>query len=131
MVAVYVDDLAIGMKDPEGFLKVLTNKYKFKLKGSGPITFHLGCDFERKDGILCMAPQQYIERMMISQYKRMFESKPRTNVTLPLEKNDHPEVDTSDFLDEEGIQQYQSLIESLQWVVSLGRLPYPGSIDKK
>ena len=120
MVAVYVDDLAIGMKDPEGFLKVLTDKYKFKLKGSGPITFHLGCDFERKDGILCMAPQQYIERM-ISQYERMFASKPRTNVTSPLEKNDHPEVDTSDFLDEEGIQQYQSLIGSLQWAVSLGR----------
>jgi hypothetical protein len=120
MVAVYVDDLAIGMKDPEGFLKVLTDKYKFKLKGSGPITFHLGCDFEREDGILCMSPQQYIERM-ISQYERMFASKPRTSFTSPLEKNDHPEIDTSDFLDEQGIQQYQSLIGSLQWAVSLGR----------
>ena len=45
MVAVYVDDLAIGMKDPEAFLSVLTTKYKFKLKGLGPISFHLGCDF--------------------------------------------------------------------------------------
>lgn len=42
-------------------------------------------------------------------------------VTSPLETNDHPEIDTSDFLDEEGIQQYQSLIGSLQWAVSLGR----------
>ena len=120
MVAVYVDDLAIGMKDPGSFLCVLTDKYKFKLKGSGPITFHLGCDFERKDGVLCMAPRQYIERM-VTQYERMFAAKPRTTVTSPLEKNDHPEVDTSDFLDEEGIQQYQSLIGSLQWAVSLGR----------
>jgi hypothetical protein len=123
MIAVYVDDLAIGMKDPESFLKVLADKYKFKLKGSGPINFHLGCDFNRdKDGTLCMAPEQYIERM-VSQYERMFGSKPRTNkFTSPLEKNDHPETDGTEFLDEEGIQQYQSLIGSLQWAVSLGRI---------
>jgi len=52
----------------------------------------------------------------------MFGSKPRTNVTSPLEKNDHPEVDDTELLDEEGVQQYQSLIGSLQWAVSLGRL---------
>ena len=121
MVAVYVDDLAIGMKDPEAFLSVLINKYKFKLKGSGPISFHLGCDFERDDdGTLCMVPRQYIERI-VSQYERMFGSKPRTHYTSPLEKNDHPEEDSSDLLDEVGVQQYQSLIGSLQWAISLGR----------
>jgi len=121
MVAVYVDDLAIGMKDPKPFLTMLTDKYKFKLKGSGPISFHLGCDFERdSDGVLCMSPKQYIDRM-VSQYERMFGSKPRTNITSPLEKNDHPEIDNSELLDEEGVQQYQSLIGSLQWAVSLGR----------
>jgi hypothetical protein len=45
MIAIYVDDLAIGMEEPEAFLKVLKTKYKFKLKGSGPISFHLGCGF--------------------------------------------------------------------------------------
>ena len=44
-----------------------------------------------------MSPQQYIER---KRYERMFASKPRTNVTSPLEKNDHPETDNSDFLHE-------------------------------
>jgi Reverse transcriptase (RNA-dependent DNA polymerase) len=121
MVAVYVDNLAIGMKDPRRFLTMLVDKHKFKLKGSGPISFHLGCDFERDDdGVLCMSPKQYINQM-VSQYERMFGSKPRTNVTSPLEKNDHPEVDDSELLDEEGVQQYQSLIGSLQWAVSLGR----------
>ena len=121
MVAVYVDDLAIGMKDPEAFLSILIDKYKFKLKGSGPISFHLGCDFERdEDGTLCMVPRQYIERI-VAQYERMFGSKPRTHYTSPLEKNDHPEEDTSELLDEVGVQQYQSLIGSLQWAISLGR----------
>ncbi|MFM8621767.1 MAG: reverse transcriptase domain-containing protein, partial [Holophagaceae bacterium] len=121
MVAVYVDDLAFGMKNPKAFLEVLERKHQFKLKGSGPISFHLGCDFERdKDGTLCMVPRQYIERM-IGQYERMFGSKPKTNVTSPLEKGDHPESDKSDLLDPTGIQQYQSLIGSLQWAVTIGR----------
>lgn len=122
MIAVYVDDLAFGMKDPKKFLSVLENKYQFKLKGSGSISFHLGCDFERDtDGTLCMVPKQYINRL-VSQYERMFGCKPKTNVSSPIEKGDHPETDTTDLLDAEGIQQYQSLIGSLQWAVSLGRL---------
>ena len=39
----------------------------------------------------------------------------------PLEKGDHPELDDSELLDDMGIQQYQSLIGSLQWAISLGR----------
>ena len=39
----------------------------------------------------------------------------------PLEKGDHPELDDSELLDAEGIQQYQLLIGLLQWVISLGR----------
>jgi len=121
MVAVYVDDLAFGMKDPKAFLKVLEEKHKFKLKGSGPISFHLGCDFERdKDGTLCMIPKQYIDRM-VSQYERLFGTKPSTKYSSPLDKGDHPETDESELLDATGIQQYQSLIGSLQWAVSLGR----------
>jgi hypothetical protein len=36
-------------------------------------------------------------------------------------KGDHPEIDDSEFLEEEGIQQYQSLIGQLQWAILLGR----------
>ena len=39
----------------------------------------------------------------------------------PLEKGDHPELDDSELLDATSIQNYQSLIGSLQWAVSLGR----------
>jgi hypothetical protein len=52
----------------------------------------------------------------------MFGSKPKTNkITSPLVKGDHPEIDDSAFFEEEGIQQYQSLIRQLQWAISLGR----------
>ena len=39
----------------------------------------------------------------------------------PLLENDHPELDTSEFLDKEGIQQYQRLIGSMQWLIEIGR----------
>ena len=120
-IAVYVDDLAIAAKDPKSIIAILTDKHKFKLKGTGPITYHLGCDFFReKDGTLCMAPNKYIDKM-IGTYERMFGSKPKS-APSPLEKGDHPEIDTSELLDENGIQQYQSLIGAMQWAVSIGRI---------
>jgi hypothetical protein len=52
----------------------------------------------------------------------MFGSKPKTNkIASPLVKGDHPKIGDSEFLEEEGIQQYQSLIGQLQWAISLGR----------
>ena len=121
-VGVYVDDLAIVSKNPNRITDVLSTKYNFKLKDTGPITFYLGCDFFRdSDQTLCMAPKKYIEKMIAS-YVDMFGTKPAQTITSPLEKGDHPELDTSPLLDEKGIAMYQSLIGSLQWLVSLGRL---------
>ena len=97
-VGVYVDDLAMVMQNPKEFVDKLTNDYKFKLKGTGPIEFHLGCDFYRDEhGILCMHPRKYIDRM-VDAYVRMFGKKPSTSVMSPLEKGDHPECDTSELL---------------------------------
>jgi hypothetical protein len=41
-IGVYVDDLAMVLYEPQEFVDLLTNKYRFKLKGTGLITFHLG-----------------------------------------------------------------------------------------
>ena len=121
-IAVYVDDLAMAMLRPKEFTQLLIDKYKFKLKGTGPISFHLGCDFVRDDdGILCLKPRKYIDRM-VSSYEQMFGEKPTTRVTSPLDKNDHPELDDSDLCDAAGIRQYQSVVGSLQWAISLGRI---------
>ena len=127
-VAVYVDDLAIAMKYCNEFISVLQDKYKFKLKGTGTITYHLGMDFFRdKDNTLCMAPRKYIEKICDS-FERMFGHAPKQNVTSPIEKNDHPELDTSELLDDDWTQKYQSLIGALQWVVSIGRFDIQTSV---
>ena len=102
-VEVYMDDLAMAMEDSQSFTDLLAGKHKFKLKGTGEIKFHLGCDFFRdKDVTLCMAPHKYIDKI-ISNYQCLFGCKPKCTTWSPLEKGDHPEMDTSDLLDADGI----------------------------
>jgi hypothetical protein len=119
---VYVDDLAIAMKNPKEFVDILETQYKFKTKGTGPIVFHLGMDFFRdEDNTLCLSSTKYIEKLMMN-YERMFGQQPKQNVSSPIEKGDHPETDSSELLDTKGVQMYQSMIGALQWMVTIGRL---------
>ena len=121
-IAVYVDDLAIAARDPKKITDALVESYKFKLKGTGTISFHLGIDFFCNDyGILCFAPKKYISKMA-DFFLQMFGTKPQQNIRSPLEPGDHPELDDSELLDADGIQKYQSMIGSLQWAISIGRL---------
>ena len=119
-VATYIDDLCICVKKPEILLAQLQGKpYEFDLKGSGALNFHLGCGFERdEDGTLCMDPSKYIDKMEES-YERLFGEQPNDKVVSPLVKGDHPELDTSIFLEENYIEIYQLLIGSMQWAVSI------------
>ena len=119
-IAIYVDDIIIVARNPNEIIKALKDVHNFKLKGVGPLEYHLGCDYSRDaDGTLCYGPKKYIEKM-ITQYTNMFGSKPKEYIS-PLEKGDHPELDTSEELDNDGIQKYQSMIGSIQWAISLGR----------
>ena len=97
-IAVYVDDLAICMKDPKSFCDTLKEKYKLKLKGVGPINYHLGCGYTRdEDGTLVADPRKYVEKILES-YGKTFGEKPK-KIKTPLVGGDHPESDISDFCD--------------------------------
>jgi hypothetical protein len=101
-ICVYVDDLAIAALDPEGIIKQLESNHNLKLKGTGPIKFHLGCDFNREDdGTVHFGPKTYIDKML-SNYERIFKEKP-CEYSSPLEKNDHTELDDLALLSNEGI----------------------------
>jgi hypothetical protein len=117
-VAVHIDDLLIAAKDPSSITKSLKEHHDFNLKGTGPLQYHLGCDYHNT-GILCFGPRKYIEKI-IEKYERMFGCKPK-EFAFPLEKANHPEIDTLEELDQAGIKVYQSMIGSLQWAISLGR----------
>ena len=119
-IAVYVDDLAIAAKDPQAFFNELKKKYNLKLKGVGPLEYHLGCTYKKDpDGTLAADPRRYVNKILES-YERMFKEKPRKS-RPPLEGGDHPELDTSELCDEHQTKQFQTLIGQLQWLISLGR----------
>ena len=119
-IAVYTDDLTIASKKPERIIGDLENTYKFKLKGTGELSFLLGCDYIRdEDGVLRQEPKKYIEKM-VETYERLFGEKPR-KATSPLVKGDHPELDTSELLDDDGMRIYQSMIGAAQWIIQLCR----------
>lgn len=119
-IAVYVDDLLIASKDGDAIIDQLQNVHKFKLKGTGKVKFHLGMDFkEDEQGVLHISQESYLERMF-AMFERIFGHTPR-HYQSPIEKGDHPELDTTDFLDDEKTKLYQSLVGALQWVVTIGK----------
>ena len=118
-VCVYVDDLAVMMKDPSDFFAALKQR-KYKLKGVGEISYHLGGDFFRDpDGTLAWGAKTYCKRV-VQQCTSIFGAPPK-EYTSPIDQNDHPELDMTDEASSDEIKQYQTLIGCFQWAISLGR----------
>ena len=111
-IAVYVNDLAICMKDPKSFCDRLKEKYKLKLKGVGPINYHLGCGYTRdEDGTLVADPRKYVEKILES-YETTFGERPKKTKT-PLVGGDHPESDISDFVTRTKSNNTKQLLDNL------------------
>jgi hypothetical protein len=126
-VCVYVDDLMAIMKNPQEFFDSLSSKYNYILKGVGHPEYHLGGNFGRDpDGSLYWGAKSYVEKML-SNFERMFGTQPK-KYSSPLDKDDSPELDMSDELNEEQTRVYQSLIGALQWCVTLGRFDIAVSV---
>jgi hypothetical protein len=131
-ICVYVDDLCLAMKDPKSFIDKLKASPKdgghgYQIKGDGPLTFHLGCDYIRdKDGTLRAEPKKYIAKMLET-FERMFGAPPKY-YNSPLEKGDHPELDTSPLLEPDKVSDYLSIMGQLQWLISLGRFDVSSAV---
>ena len=98
-IAVYVDDLAIATKDPQAIINQLTNKYKYKIKGDGPMEYHLGGSISHdKDGTLVYSASRYVDKLL-NAYECTYGELPKM-ANSPLEHGDHPEVDMSPELDD-------------------------------
>jgi len=119
-IAAHVDDLWIASKDPDSIVKLLTEKHQFKLKGTGPTKFHLGCDFFRdEEGVLCYGPKKHIEKIL-DNYRWIYGAWPKPATSL-LVTGDHPELDTLELLNEDDQKVHQSFIGAPQWVIQIGR----------
>ena len=120
-IAVYVDDLCIAAESPSAIIQIFKSKYHLKVKGDGKLTYHLGADyFEDPDGTFVSQPKKYIDKLADT-YKRLFNEDPLKGYKTPLNKNDHPELDTSEILEGDMAAKYLTMVGQLQWLVTLGR----------
>ena len=85
------------------------------------MTYHLGVDsFEDADGTFVNQPKKYIDKLADT-YKSLFNEDPPKGYKTPLDKNDHPELDTSEILEGDKAVKYLTMVGQLQWLVTLGR----------
>ena len=74
----------------------------------------MGADyFQDLDGTMVSLPKKYIEKLKET-YVRLFDTEPSKGHKTPLEKNDHPELDTSDILEGQEVNDYLTMVGQLQ-----------------
>ena len=113
-IAVYVDYLCIAAQDPKEIINTLKSRYNLKVKGDGPLTYHLGSDyFQDPDGTMVSQPKKYIEKLKKT-YVRLFDTEPSKGLKTLLEKKDHPELDTSDFIEGQEANHYLTMVGQLR-----------------
>ena len=120
-IAVYVDDLCIAAESPSAIIQIFKSKNHLKVKGDGKLTYHLGADYlGDPDGTFVSQPKKYIDKLADT-YRRLFNEVPQKGYKTPLDKNDHPELDTSEILEGDMDAKYLTMAGQLQWLVILGR----------
>ena len=120
-IAVYIDDLCIAAGSPSIIIDIFKTKYHLKVKGDGKLSYHLGADyFEDPDGTFVSQPRKYIDKLADT-YKRLFNEDPPKGYTTSLDKNDYPELDTSEILEGDMAAKYLTIVGQLQWLVTVGR----------
>ena len=120
-IAVYVDDLCKAADSPSAIIQIFKSKYHLKVKGDGKLTSHLGADyFEDPDGTFVSQHKKYIDELADT-YKRLFNEDPPKGYKTPRDKNDHPELNTSEILEGDMAAKYPTMVGQLQWLDTLGR----------
>ena len=81
----------------------------------------MGADYYHDpDGTMVSEPKKYVEKLKET-YVRLFITEPSKGFKTPLEKNDHPELYTSDILEGQQVNHYLTMVGQLQWLITLGR----------
>ena len=69
---------ALLHKIPKEIINILKAKYNLKVKGDGPLTYHLGADyFQHPDGTMVSQPKKYIEKLKGSYVRFLIQNHPK------------------------------------------------------
>ena len=74
------------------------------------MSYPLGSDyFEDPDGTFVSQPRKYIDNLT-DIYRRLFNEDPPKSYKTRLDKNDHPELDTSKILEGDMAEKYLTMV---------------------
>jgi hypothetical protein len=127
---VYVDDLLAIGSDPRATLYTLETDCNYVLKDFGPPTRYLGASigtYNLDNTMTCffMAPYQYLVNAIVVVEGNLQKHGIKLHSIrsdVPMTPGYHPEVDTSDPLDADATNLYQSYVGILRWCIELGRI---------
>ena len=124
-----MDDLLVISEEPRQILQQLEREYKYRLKDVGPPTRFLGAQIGRytlgTGDTWFISAEAYLEKAIPTVEERFGKLESlfqRSRLDTPAPTDFHPEVDTSEFLDADSTNLYQSYIGILRWAVELGRV---------
>jgi len=100
--------------------------FKYRLKDVGPPKRYLGANIEQVEingmKTWSMSAREYLEKSIPVIEERFGPLRQNNKITTPLPKDYHPELDNSEFLNDEYVEVYQSYMGILRWAVELGRI---------
>ena len=117
-ICTHVDDFMICSKSAKNIMDCIEGMYT--VKGIGPPKYYLGNDYKKdKKGRWCIGCKKYLKEA-IKRVEGIYGNLKKERI--PSKAGDHPELDTSELLDDKEHQKYQMLIGILVWVVTIGRV---------
>ena len=118
-IATHVDDVICVAKDPAKHILELKKKFPIRNIAENP-EYYLGNDIKlQKDNTIKISLKKYITEI-ISKHESKYG--PLRKEKVPHSPNDHPELDDSALLDDEGKTSFQSIMGVCQWISIAGRL---------
>ena len=116
-ICTYVDDFMIASKAPENVMELFKKEYH--IKGEGPPDYYLRNDYKTYKGLHAVEYKKYIKEAV-----RRVQNKEKDKMKrqyVPAYPGDHPELDTLEFLDDDGHLYYHMIVGVLNWTVGIGR----------
>ena len=117
-IATHVDDLIIVAKEPQHYMSMIEQEFVVRNIEDSP-SYYLGNNLKKVlNKYLHISSSKYITEV-IRRYQLTHGTIKKENT--PMNTGLHPEMDTSDLLDEKGIKHFQKIIGICQWLVVSGR----------
>ena len=94
------------------------------------VSRYVECDLAEQESLASLGGSApgLVDGILSDTYKRIFNEDPPKGYKTPLDKNDHPELDTSEILERDMAANYLTMVGQLQWLVTLGRFDFHAQV---